>query len=88
MKQTKQELLYCFSHVMTDMKHPSEANSALPIAASIYERAGYYKHDFSVDKPVPLDKAYMYSETARLSTFKNWPHRNYRLAVLYHFSLS
>lgn len=71
-------LLYVFQHIMQQLKSKSEVSPALPVAAALTERAGYYATDFSIDTPVPLDRSLMYSEAARLATFKNWPHMAYQ----------
>jgi len=63
---------------MVQLKAKADASLALPIAAAITERSGYYATDFNIDNPVPLDRALMYSEAARLATFENWPHKDYQ----------
>jgi len=50
----------------------------LSIASSILERLNAM---FIVEKSeleIPLDKTQMFSEQARLQTYKNWPHINYK----------
>jgi len=77
-------LLNIFQHIMTqlkqrsDMSRGTDPNCALPIAAALTERVGYYAKDFSIDTPVPLDKTLMYSEAARLASFSRWPHKDYK----------
>jgi len=71
-------ILNVFQHIMVQLKAKADASLALPIAAAITERSGYYATDFNIDNPVPLDRALMYSEAARLATFENWPHKDYQ----------
>lgn len=67
-----------FHHIMAELKARAEITSALSVSAAVTERANYYSPDFSIDTPVPLDRSLMYSEAARLATFKNWPHMSYQ----------
>lgn len=78
MEHSQQIFLYVFQHVMLQLKGKSDDSYATPITSSLTERTSYYSPDFSIDTAVPLDRALMYSEAARLATFENWPHMEYQ----------
>lgn len=86
--QTLSELSYLFGHVLADLRTRPDPMNALPLSAAIVERSSYYKASFRIDTPVPLDKSLMHSEAARLASFNNWPHGDYRLDNYLHLSLS
>lgn len=74
-------MLYVFQHIMMELfkqKDRPDLVPALPIAAALTERCGYYAAGFSIDNPVIIDKGLMYSEASRLATFESWPHTNYQ----------
>lgn len=50
----------------------------LSIASSILERLNMLLPPTKVDPDAPLEKGQMFSESARLQTFSNWPHMEYR----------
>lgn len=81
MSQTQSELSYLFGHVLADLRTRPDPTNALPLSAAIVERSSYYKTDFRINTPVPLDKSLMHSEAARLASFNNWPHNDYRLLI-------
>ena len=78
LEHSQNALLYVFQHIMMQLKNKGDSSPALSIAAAMTERSGYYAPDFNIDTPVPLDRALMYSEAARLATFENWPHKDYQ----------
>jgi len=50
----------------------------LSIASSILERLNMLHPLPKGDSDLPLDKTQMFSESARLNTFANWPHLDYK----------
>ncbi|CAL8111027.1 unnamed protein product [Orchesella dallaii] len=53
----------------------------LSIASSILERLNMLLPPSKPELDAPLEKSQMFSESARLRTFSNWPHMEYRWAL-------
>jgi baculoviral IAP repeat-containing protein 6 (apollon) len=72
-----------FTALLTELKRVQQKVPALPIAAAVNDRLGYLLSNGAVLMEAVagggvVDRALMYSESARRDTFAKWPHSNYK----------
>ena len=72
-----------FSQLVTELMKKRSFIPQLSIASSILERLNMLLPPEKTDSDLPLDKNQMFSESARLNTFLNWPHLEYKYVLIY-----
>jgi len=73
-----------FSQLVSELWKKNSYTPELSIASSILERLNMLLPLAKTDAEFSLDKTQMFSESARLNTFLDWPHLDYKYVYKSH----